>query len=66
DRPGHDRRYSMHADKIKKEVGWQPKHKFEEALPKTIQWYLDNQDWIAKLQKRNAEINAHIEGKKNG
>ncbi len=66
DRPGHDRRYSMHADKIKREVGWEPKHKFEEALPKTIQWYLDNQNWIAKLQKRNAEINAHIEGKKNG
>jgi dTDP-glucose 4,6-dehydratase len=45
DRPGHDRRYAIDASKIKRELGWEPKHRFEEAIKTTIQWYKDHQDW---------------------
>lgn len=46
DRPGHDRRYAIDAGKIKKELGWQPTVSFEEGIERTIQWYLDNQEWV--------------------
>lgn len=45
DRPGHDRRYAIDASKIKNELGWTPKCKFEQAIKTTIQWYKDNQPW---------------------
>jgi dTDP-glucose 4,6-dehydratase len=45
DRPGHDRRYAIDAGKIERELGWRPRHRFEEAIRKTIQWYRDNQPW---------------------
>jgi dTDP-glucose 4,6-dehydratase len=45
DRPGHDRRYAIDASKIKRELGWSPKHRFEEAIKTTVQWYKDNQSW---------------------
>lgn len=45
DRPGHDRRYAIDNTKITQELGWKPAHTFEQALPHTIQWYLDNQNW---------------------
>jgi dTDP-glucose 4,6-dehydratase len=45
DRPGHDRRYAIDASKIKRELGWEPKHRFESAIKTTIQWYRDNQTW---------------------
>ncbi len=60
DRPGHDRRYAIDATKIMNELGWYPEHRFEEAIPKTIEWYLHNQEWIAKIKQRNADINEHI------
>jgi dTDP-glucose 4,6-dehydratase len=60
DRPGHDRRYSIDATKIREELGWYPEHNFEEALPKTIQWYLDNEQWMKNIQIRNKNINEHI------
>jgi dTDP-glucose 4,6-dehydratase len=44
DRPGHDVRYSINSKKIK-EIGWNPKVKFEKALKKTVQWYLENENW---------------------
>lgn len=49
DRPGHDLRYAIDATKINKELGWKPSVTFEEGLEKTIDWYLDNQDWLAQV-----------------
>lgn len=46
DRPGHDRRYAIDASKIKQELGWRPAVNFEQGIEQTIQWYLDNQDWV--------------------
>ena len=46
DRPGHDLRYAIDADKINKELGWSPSVKFEEGLAKTIDWYLANEEWM--------------------
>ena len=46
DRKGHDRRYAIAPDKIQAEVGWQPETMFAEGIKKTIQWYLDHQDWL--------------------
>jgi dTDP-glucose 4,6-dehydratase len=49
DRPGHDRRYSLDCTKIKA-LGWQPRHKFEEALEETVRWYVENQWWWRKIK----------------
>lgn len=49
DRPGHDRRYAIDATKINKELGWKPTVTFEEGLSKTIDWYLDNMDWLDNI-----------------
>ena len=46
DRPGHDWRYAIDSSKIEKELGWSPKETFETGLKKTIQWYLDNPEWV--------------------
>jgi dTDP-glucose 4,6-dehydratase len=46
DRPGHDRRYAIDASKISKELGWKPSVTFEEGLSQTIDWYLQNKDWL--------------------
>ena len=45
DRPGHDRRYAIDWSTIQKELGWEPKYNFSQALEKTIQWYKDNETW---------------------
>lgn len=50
DRPGHDMRYAIDATKIKKDLGWMPKESFETGIRKTIQWYLDNQEWCQRVQ----------------
>jgi dTDP-glucose 4,6-dehydratase len=50
DRPGHDRRYAIDAAKIKRELGWEPKHKFETAIKTTIQWYRDNEQWWRSIK----------------
>jgi dTDP-glucose 4,6-dehydratase len=49
DRPGHDRRYAIDASKIINELGWQPSVSFEQGLNKTIDWYLQNQDWLSRV-----------------
>jgi dTDP-glucose 4,6-dehydratase len=45
DRPGHDRRYAIDATKIERDLGWKPAETFETGIHKTVQWYLDNQEW---------------------
>lgn len=47
DRPGHDHRYAIDAAKIASTLGWKPQESFESGLRKTVQWYLDNQEWCA-------------------
>jgi len=49
DRPGHDRRYAIDATKIERELGWKPAETFETGIKKTVQWYLDNQAWVANV-----------------
>jgi len=50
DRPGHDRRYAIDSSKIERELGWTPKETFETGIRKTIQWYLDNPQWVESVQ----------------
>lgn len=50
DRPGHDRRYAIDASKIEHELGWKPQESFETGLRKTVQWYLDNQQWVEHVK----------------
>ncbi|MBE02453.1 dTDP-glucose 4,6-dehydratase [uncultured Marinobacter sp.] len=50
DRPGHDRRYAIDASKIQRELGWQPQETFDSGIRKTVQWYLDNQEWCRRVQ----------------
>ncbi len=49
DRPGHDRRYAIDATKIEKELGWRPTETFETGILKTVQWYLNHQDWVGNV-----------------
>ncbi len=46
DRPGHDKRYAIDATKLNKELGWKPSLQFEEGLEKTVDWYLQNEEWL--------------------
>jgi dTDP-glucose 4,6-dehydratase len=46
DRPGHDRRYAIDASKIERDLGWRPAETFETGIKKTVQWYLDNPEWV--------------------
>ena len=50
DRPGHDRRYAIDARKIESELGWMPAETFDTGIRKTVQWYLDNQEWVVSVQ----------------
>lgn len=59
DRPGHDRRYAIDATKIERELGWSPAHGFEEALEATVDWYLQNMDWVEMV--RSGEYRNWIE-----
>lgn len=49
DRQGHDRRYALSIDKIKK-LGWEPRFTFEEAMKETIEWYSENQEWWQRIK----------------
>jgi dTDP-glucose 4,6-dehydratase len=60
DRPGNDRRYSISASKADKELGWEPKHTFENAMPKTIQWYQHNIDWVEKIKEKDQDFTNYI------
>jgi dTDP-glucose 4,6-dehydratase len=50
DRPGHDRRYAINCDKIKKELGWTQRHQFESGLRETVAWYLGNKEWVDSIR----------------
>ncbi|PZQ00925.1 MAG: dTDP-glucose 4,6-dehydratase [Variovorax paradoxus] len=50
DRPGHDRRYAIDARKIERELGWKPAETFDTGIRKTVEWYLANADWVARVQ----------------
>lgn len=50
DRPGHDRRYAINAHKIFNELGWKPADSFSSGIAKTVDWYLANQDWVARVK----------------
>lgn len=49
DRPGHDQRYAIDASRLERELGWKPAETFETGIRKTVQWYLQNQDWVANI-----------------
>ncbi len=49
DRPGHDRRYAIDARKIERQLGWKPAETFETGIRKTVQWYLDNPEWVGNV-----------------
>lgn len=56
DRLGHDRRYAIDSSKIQNELGWQPSVTFEEGIKLTIDWYVDNQQWIANIESRKVLV----------
>ena len=56
DRLGHDRRYAISNDKITSELGWKPSITFEEGIKLTIQWYLNNQEWIRNIENKKAVV----------
>ena len=64
DRPGHDRRYAVDWSKIKKELGWLPKHNFETWLAKTVAWYQENEDWWRPLKQNQKAYFKKQYGKK--
>lgn len=53
DRPGHDRRYAIDASKIERELGWKPACTFEEGIRRTVQWYLEHQDWVEEVKGKS-------------
>lgn len=55
DRAGHDLRYAIDSNKLKKELGWEPSLQFEEGIEKTVRWYLDNQEWMDNITSGDYE-----------
>ncbi len=53
DRPAHDRRYGLGADKVESELGWKPSFTFQEGIEQTVNWYQENQNWWRPLQDEN-------------
>ena len=53
DRPGHDKRYAVDSSKLQNTLKWEPKESFQSGIKKTIEWYLNNEDWWRKIQKNN-------------
>ena len=49
DRPGHDQRYAIDASRLERELGWKPAETFDTGIRKTVQWYLQNQEWVANI-----------------
>jgi dTDP-glucose 4,6-dehydratase len=59
DRPGHDRRYSLSSDKLREELGWQARVRFDDGLARTVHWYRDNEAWWAPI--RSGEYREYYE-----
>ncbi len=59
DRPGHDRRYAMDSEKLRRELGWKPAHTFQQALDHTVEWYLQNRTWWEHI--RSGEYRSYYE-----
>ncbi|MFD0589819.1 dTDP-glucose 4,6-dehydratase [Paenibacillus sp. GCM10027627] len=59
DRLGHDRRYAIDANKIRRELGWEPKYMYEDGIKLTVQWYLDNQQWMNRILTGSYKQNRH-------
>ena len=59
DRPGHDWRYSLGSDKIRDELGWEARVRFDEGLQRTVEWYRDNEDWWEPI--RSGEYREYYE-----
>ena len=53
DRAGHDQRYAIDATKLHTELGWKPSITFEEGLRKTVEWFLENQEWVKEVTSGN-------------
>jgi dTDP-glucose 4,6-dehydratase len=49
DRPGHDRRYSIDASKVRREIGWEPRYDFDSAMELTVRWFMENAAWVARV-----------------
>ena len=64
DRPGHDRRYAIDFSKLNKKLNWSPRESFESGLRKTIQWYLDNKEWVGRI--KSGEYQSWIEEQYGG
>ncbi|MGH7141432.1 MAG: dTDP-glucose 4,6-dehydratase [Minisyncoccia bacterium] len=60
DRPGHDRRYALDTSKIRRELGWKPRHLLKDSLRDTVEWYLNNQPWVQQVMKHSDPANPHI------
>ena len=56
DRPGHDRRYAIDCTKIEEELNWRPRTTFEEGLDLTIQWYMNNMDWVNRVKSGDYKL----------
>ena len=56
DRPGHDLRYAINAQKINKDLGWKPKESFESGIKKTVKWYLNNNEWCDNIQNGSYQL----------
>jgi dTDP-glucose 4,6-dehydratase len=52
DRPGHDRRYAMNIAKVKRELGWEPRHSLSESLRETVEWYLSHPEWVITINEQ--------------
>ena len=53
DRPGHDKRYAIDATKLNRDLGWKPSVTFEQGLGKTIDWFLENKEWLDNVTSGN-------------
>ena len=56
DRPGHDKRYAINASKIETQLGWRPTINFENGIQQSVNWYMNNQDWVAHSLKGNYDL----------